>query len=424
MDGYSIGFNLETPAGFEPVSQIKNVGHKDDWFLKKAPPVIYYLTHDLIVHLILFQILVLLVILSNLLMLHRARQPKPLAGFPMVSILVPARNEERNITACIQSLLLQDYPSFEIIVLDDQSSDATLAILLEIERGNPRLQVISGGPAPENQVGKNWACSQLAKHAQGDYLLFTDADTFYQPHALRLIVTSFEKEQADLLTGFPRQKVITWGERLLVPFFPWASISFIPFWLSGRLPWRIFTVAVGQLMLFRRKAYLAVGGHESLGNSIVDDLTLARKIDAPGLQTCVASVSDLITCRMYQSSRDAVEGFTKNLFAAFDFRVLLYLFVFLWLAILFWVPLIVLIVSLSGNLLFSNIHHLLICLGLSMLLWLVPYLEFGTPLYMVFLFPVTILANEIVAFRSMFFSLTNRLMWKDRPLARPKWRWF
>ena len=386
--------------------------------------MIYYFTHDLIIHLIIFQIVVLLVIFSNLLMLHRARNPKPIQKFPMISILVPARNEERNIATCIQSLLLQDYPSFEIIVLDDQSNDDTHAILVEIAKGNPLLKVISGSPTPENQGGKNWACSQLAKQAKSDYLLFTDADTLFQPHALRLIVTSFEKEQADLLTGFPRQKVITWGERLLVPFFPWASISFIPLWFSGRLPWRTFTVAVGQLMLFRRAAYQKVGGHESVGTSVVDDLTLARKFNAAGLRICVVSVSDLITCRMYHSSKEAIEGFTKNLFAAFDFRVLLYLFVFLWLAILFWAPIIVLIISLSGNLNYSNIYHLLTCLGLSLMLWLVPYLEFGIPLYMVALFPVTILANEVVAFRSMFFSLTNRLMWKGRPLTRPKWKWF
>jgi len=385
--------------------------------------VIYYLTHDLIIHLIIFQIVVLLVIFSNLLTLHRARNTKPIHKFPMISILVPARNEERNIATCVQSLLFQDYPSFEIIVLDDQSNDDTHAILVEIAKGNPLLRVISGSPTPENQGGKNWACSQLAKQAKADYLLFTDADTFFHPQALRFIIASFEKEQADLLTGFPRQKVITWGERLLVPFFPWASISFIPLWLSGRLPWRTFTVAVGQLMLFRREAYIAVGGHASLGTSVVDDLTLARKINAAGLHISVVSVSDLITCRMYHNSKEAIDGFTKNLFAAFDFRLVLYLFVFLWLAILFWAPLIILIVSLAGYLQFSNIQHLLISLGLSLLLWLVPYLEFGIPLYMVALFPVTILANEVVAFRSLFFSMTNRLMWKGRPLARPKWKW-
>jgi len=357
-------------------------------------------------------------------MLHQARRPKQLSKFPLVSILVPARNEERNITSCIQSLLMQDYPSFEIIVLDDQSGDDTLTILMEMAKENPRLKVISGSPPRENQGGKNWACSQLAKIAKGDYLFFTDADTLFQPHALRLIVTSFEKEQADLLTGFPRQKVITWGERLLVPFFPWASISFIPLWFSKRLPWQNFTVAVGQLMLFRRDAYQAIGGHESLGTSVVDDLTLARKMDAAGLRICVASVSDLISCRMYQSSRETIEGFTKNLFAAFDFRMFLYLFVFLWLAILFWVPFIVLIFSLSGNLQTSNINHLIICLVLSILIWLLPYLEFGIPLYLVAMFPITILANEVVAFRSMVFSLTNRLIWKGRPLTKPKWKWF
>ena len=341
----------------------------------------------------------------------------------MVSILVPARNEEHNIGKCIQSLLAQDYPSFEILVLDDQSKDGTLAILGQIAESQPRLKVLTGSPPPDDQSGKNWACSQLAYHARGDLLFFTDADTFHQPQSLRKIVTALNGEQADLLTGFPRQQVISWIEKLLVPFFTWASISFIPLWLAYRVRSQALTVAVGQIMLFRREAYQKIGGHDALGYTIVDDLLLARKIKAAGLRWRVVRLSDLISCRMYHTGLGAIQGFTKNLFAAFDFHLFIFLFVFLWLAILFWTPLIVLVSLIFGQAPNARIDELVICMGLSLLLWSIPYLETGIPFYLAFLYPLTVLANVIIAFRSLFFSLTGRLTWKDRSLTKPNWKW-
>ena len=194
-----------------------------------------YFTHDLILHLIVFQAVVLLIILSNIRLIHRARRHVPPPVFPTVSILVPARNEEKNIAACVDSLLAQDYPSFEVIVLDDQSSDATRSILETLGGGRTKLRILDGSPPAEGRVGKNWACIQLARQATGDLLFFTDADTLHHPQTLKAIVTALVGEQADLLTGFPRQEVRTWGERLLVPFFSWALLCFIPLELAYRL---------------------------------------------------------------------------------------------------------------------------------------------------------------------------------------------
>lgn len=386
--------------------------------------MINYLTHDLIIHLIVFQLVVLVVIVSNLIILHRARKHAPPGEIPTVSILVPARNEEQNIGRCIGSLLAQDYPSFEVLVLDDQSNDGTLAILRRMADSQPKLKVLIGSAPPEDQSGKNWACSQLARQARGDLLLFTDADTVHQPQTLYEIVTALMGEQADLLTGFPRQQVLSWMEKLLVPFFTWASLSFIPLWLAYRIRSRTLVAAVGQMMLFRREAYQKIGGHAALGKAIVDDLTLARKIKAAGMRWRVARLSDLISCRMYHEGGEAVQGFTKNLFAAFDFRLLIYLFVFLWLAIQFLAPAIVLVSMTFSQAPNARIGELAVCMGLSLLLWTIPYLETGIPFYLVFLYPITVLANEVVAFRSLIFSLTGRLTWKDRSLAKPRWKWF
>ena len=382
-----------------------------------------YLIPVRILHLIIFQAVVLLIILSNTWLLHRARRHAAPAVFPMVSILVPARDEEKNIAACIQSLLRQDYPSFEVLALDDQSSDHTLSILEQIATDQPSLKVLVGSPLPAGWAGKNWACAQLAQQAKGNMLFFTDADTLHEPHMLRASVTALIGEQADLLTGFPRQEVHSWGEQLLVPFFSWACLSFNPLVVAYSLRLPALSIAVGQMMLFRREAYQKIGGHDRLGSSIIDDMMLARWITAAGLRWRVMNITDLITCRMYQGSRAALNGFAKNLFAAFDFTVLRFLFAFIWLAVMFWEPLVVLALLFFGRAPQARADELAVCVGLSLLLWLIPYFELGIPFGLAFLYPITLLATEVAAFQSLRLSLADRLFWKNRKLARPLWKW-
>jgi chlorobactene glucosyltransferase len=230
-------------------------------------------------------------------------------------------------------------------------------------------------------------------------------------------------QPADLLTGFPRQHVHTWGERLLVPFFSWAVLCFIPLWLAYRIRLPLLSSAVGQMMLFRREAYQKIGGHENLGTAIVEDLALARRIKAAGLRWRVMRVTDLISCRMYQGSRETFDGFSKNLFAFFDFHLSVFLFVYIWLSLLFLEPLIVLITLVLGFAPTTVLNELAICIGLSLLLWIIPYLELGVPVYLGLIYPVTILANVAAAFQSLRLSVMGRLSWKGRTLARPKWKW-
>lgn len=385
--------------------------------------MIRYVTQDLAVHLIYFQAVVLAVLLSNLFLLRRSRRHDAPGELPFVSLLVPARDEEENIGACVRSLLAQDYPRFEVLVLDDQSTDATPVVLAGLAAAHPALRVLTGGAAPGDGAGKNRACSRLAAAAAGDLLFFTDADTVHATHALRALVSTLTGEDADLVTGFPRQHVVTWGERLLVPFFSWASLSFAPLWPAYRLRLPALAVACGQVMLFRREAYEAIGGHEALGAAVVEDLKLARRICAAGRRWRVVRVSDLIASRMYRSGREAVAGFTKNLFAAFDHRLLVYLFVFGWMVVLFEVPLVTLVAVVVTGAQLSVASTLFGCIGLSLVLWLLPYREIGVPLYLAALYPATVLANVVVAARSLLFTLCGRVTWKGRPLARPRWRW-
>jgi chlorobactene glucosyltransferase len=382
-----------------------------------------YFTHGIIMGFIYFQAVVLVIILSNIILLHRLRRQNEPINFPSISILVPARDEEKRISTCIHSLLGQDYPSYEVIVLDDQSRDDTAGILQRIEIDYPRLKVLRGTLPPEGFTGKNWACAQLAQHAQGDLLLFTDADTIFRPQALRKIATVMVGEEADLLTGYPLQIMGSCGERLLVPFFLWAVLCFIPLWLAYRLSISSLSIAVGQMMLFRREAYQKVGGHAALGAVIVEDIALARRIKRAGLRWRVVNITDLISCRMYLGGQEAFNGFAKNLFASFDFRLGEFLFVYLWLGAVFLEPLIILAAKLFGIAPSTTYRELAICIGFSVLIWCITYWELKLPLILGLIYPITMIANEIAAFQSLMFSLFGRLSWKGRPLPRPKWRW-
>ena len=383
-----------------------------------------YFTHDLIIHFIFFQGILLLVVLSNLFLLRKARRGKATPKTPFVSILVPARNEEANIARLVRSLLAQDYPDFEILALDDNSSDETGRILREIAETNPKLTVLSGAPENSSLTGKNWACAQLASQAAGELLFFTDADTFHQPNALRELVACMQRENADFVTGFPKQELGSPGERLLVPFFSWAMLDFIALWLAYHLRWKALAVGIGQVMLFRREAYEQIGGHAGLGGEIVDDRALAQKIIAAGLRWRAVHLSDLISCRMYANGKAALEGFTKNYFAVFDFAVLPYIFVYLYLLLLAWLPIIVLCAKALGAAPDASYAYLALCMGLSVLLWLLPFLEVRIPASLALLYPLLSAASTLTAFRSMVMSLSGRLSWKGRPLAKQRWKWF
>jgi chlorobactene glucosyltransferase len=382
-----------------------------------------YLTHGLILSFIYFQLAILVIVISNILILHRAKKHLQPDTWPSVSILVPARNEEKNIGNCVWSLLEQDYPSYDVIVLDDQSSDSTPAILEQMALEHPQLKFVAGIPPQKGFSGKNWACAQLANCAQGDLLLFTDADTIFNPKALKQLVASMLGEKADLLTGLPHQQLGSWGERLFVPFFSWAILCFVPLWLAYRTRLPGLSSAVGQMMLFNRHAYFKIGGHEKLGLAFVEDLELARRIKAAGFRWRVMNITDIVGCRMYWSSKEAFAGFSKNLFACFDFRLLPFLFAYIWLGLLFLEPFFILATKLLGIAPTASPIELGVCISLSLLVWCLAYFELGFPPLLSLIYPITMIANEVVALKSLVDSLRGRLTWKGRQLTSPKWKW-
>jgi chlorobactene glucosyltransferase len=365
-----------------------------------------------------FVAVLLLIALSNLHTLRRLGRYPPPSRWPRVSVLVPARNEEGNIGPCLRSLLAQDYSDFQVLVLDDDSSDGTRQVLANLSKADQRLQVLQGRPLPAHWLGKHWACHQLAQAADGEYLLFTDADTLHQPQTLRAAMAAVQAEQSDLLSGLVREETVSWGEKLTVPIMSWAILSFLPLALAYRLRVPMLSAAHGQFMLFRRQAYEQIGGHAAVRRHIADDLALARRAVAQGLRWRVTDASRHVRCRMYHSSSEAFDGFSKNLFAAFDYNVLLYIPIWLWLGVVFLEPPVMLVLGLLGVPLPEPSALLAAAaIGLSVLLWGGNCWRFGLPAYLPLLYPVIMLVTEAVAARSLILTLTGRATWKGRRLA-------
>ena len=254
-----------------------------------------------------------------------------------VSVLIPARNEEGNIGNTVARLLAQQPPPRELIVLDDHSEDSTSQIAVSAANNNQSFKIICGEPLPPGWMGKNWACHQLAEAARGDLLVFTDADVQWQPGALAALVQQMDALDADLLTVWPTQTTVTWGERLTVPLMALTILGYLPVRLAHDTPYPSAAAANGQCMAFRRRAYAAVGGHAAVRGAIVEDIQLAQRTKAAGLHLRMADGNGLVACRMYASSADAIDGYTKNILAGHGGRVSLLLLstLFHWLIFLF-----------------------------------------------------------------------------------------
>ena len=234
-----------------------------------------------------------------------------------VSVLVPARNEALSIVRCIESLAQQDYPNYEIIVLDDQSTDVTGRLLDKLAAQYPIVSVIHGDEAPPPEWnGKSFACQRLAARATGEWLLFTDADTEHMARSIAQGVAQAEALGVDLLSAFPRQTTQSWSERIvvsfIVDFLPLISLDLMRLWRGTSES----SAANGQYLLVRAAAYRAAGGHEGIAQELVDDFALAKRMRACGYQAALVDGTSMVSCRMYQGAGEVWAGFSKNLLLA------------------------------------------------------------------------------------------------------------
>jgi chlorobactene glucosyltransferase len=238
---------------------------------------------------------------------------RPPMHAPLISVCIPARNEERNIRTCVETMLTQDYPNLEVIVLDDRSSDATPLILADIASRDSRLHPISGSELPKDWVGKPFALFQASALARGEWLCFMDADTFATPSTLSSCYAKAIETNADMFTIMTFQVLGSFWEKVVMPIVMTAlSVGFSPRKVND--PNRKDAIANGQFILIKRSTFDALGGYESLKDQIVEDKAMAEKVKRNGYRLIVADGMRIVRTRMYTSLAEMWEGWTKNIY--------------------------------------------------------------------------------------------------------------
>ena len=262
-------------------------------------------------------LLALLRTLINLRAVPRLGAHDAASSSQRLSVVIPARNEGRVIGRTVRALLAQTYANFEVIVVNDRSTDDTGAVLKAID--DERLIVIDGHEPPPGWLGKPWALAQGSARARGTLLLFVDADVIYRdPTALASTVAHFESSGTAMLALLPNFELETIGERIAMPQLAMTIFCFFPLWLANRTAIAIIGIGGGPGNLIRRDVYESLGGHTALKDAVIDDVGLARLVRRSGRPTRIARADALITLRMYEGTREIVHGFTKNAFAAFS----------------------------------------------------------------------------------------------------------
>lgn len=246
--------------------------------------------------------------------------PETARNLPTVTAIVPARNEEANIAAAVESLAAQ-VPPIEIIVVNDDSSDGTSEILAELQGRFPNLRVIDNHELPEGWTGKNHACYlgvKGAKQAKGEWLLFTDADVRHAPQAVTFGLGLAKQHQADLVSFSPEQELHTWWERVIIPYVFCQLAEVYPYRKVNNP--KSSAAANGQWLLITRRVYETVGGHEAIRGEILDDVALARRVKEAGFRIYFVPVRGVVRTRMYRRWGEMWKGWTKNLNLLFRHR--------------------------------------------------------------------------------------------------------
>ncbi|MCK5155528.1 MAG: glycosyltransferase [Spirochaetales bacterium] len=350
----------------------------------------------------------------NLIFIYRNSLRPFVTNGPMVSVLIPVRNEEHNIGPCLDSLLNQTYSNYEIVVLDDISSDKTWEILSRYEAEHSYIRIVRGKPLPEDWYGKNHALHQLAAEATGEILLFTDADTIHKKESVSFAVTNLEYHDVDFLSGYPRQNlsVKSIGPVLSLMFL--NMVFFTPVWIQKKIQHPIFGLAIGQYLCIRAAAYWTVGGYASIPKVLTDDIHMGRLLIRNGFRQVFLRIGTVVSCTMYDSFQAAIQGITKCIFDFFDKKMII--LIFLIPAFLFFVTLpswLFIFYLLSSPI---SIPFLLYVGVVSLCASWIAVLAFNHfPIHIALLYPWSFSLVIYMLLRGIYFTLTEKgFLWKNR----------
>jgi len=337
-----------------------------------------------------------------------------LVAYPYISVCIPARNEERSIKNCVESLLNQNYPNFEVIVVDDNSNDNTAKIVCSMTEQYPNLIFVAGEQLASGWTGKPYALHQAYQRSRGQYLLFTDADLTYQSHALKTAIHTMICKDLDLLTLMPAAVFGSFWERVVQPVI-FGFIAALTNFRKVNSESHQSAMGFGAFLLFKKEAYQKIGGHLSVANEVLEDIMIAKKAKLNGLSILVADGKNLFSIRMYHSMKEIWMGWRKNIFLAMKssiFRASYYMVMVLCFLL---TPYIVVMCNLWVGAGSVWVGISLLGLALSLATGLGLCHELGLERKNVFLFPLGAIVMVVIMFSSMVQTLLlRRTEWRGR----------
>lgn len=359
-------------------------------------------------------------VLLLLLYRHATRSPRlrdyaPLTDGPLVSVIIPARNEARNIERCVRSILATAYTPIEVIVVDDRSTDGTAEIVEPATGG--RLRLVRGAELPPGWFGKQWALVQGYRVARGDLLIFADADTKHEPELIPRAVRALQTERVDLFSVLPRQEMRTFWERLIQPHVFLAletGVGDLRLVNRTRIEWR--AIANGQFILTPRSAYEAVGTHEAVKDTVAEDLRLAQVYVRAGKDILLVYATEFLSTRMYASLREIVAGWSKNLASGVPMMTPPVRWIratapyLMWIPSLFWL-------APPALWLATGWHGAAIATILSLLTWIAVYAMERAPVWYAVLYPLGAAVVAFIMLRSAWRG--RRIEWRGRTYTAP-----
>ena len=366
--------------------------------------------------------LILITASLNVLWLRPPRSSKDTKTIlPTLDVLIPARNEANTIGRCVKSILAQNYPNLTVTILDDNSTDTTKTILEDIASTDNRVRIMYGEPLPKGWTGKNWACHQLSLMAKADLLLFTDADTWFNPQGIKRWVEAHLLAKADLTTLVPGRQAASVLELLVIGFINWFILALLPLPIAYRTRMPMLSMTFGQFMLFSATAYNQIGGYQSIRASLTDDVSLGRQVKSHGLRWRLFDGSRDVVCNMYATRHELIYGVGRSILPVFGHKIT-YLFAaniaFLGLS---WLPLIALIYDIAANPSENSHPELSALMVLSMVItWYLSQRKFDQPIWIALLYPIGISLVIFISIHSVITMHQGRSTWKGRILSKPK----
>src|SRR4030043_847399 len=335
---------------------------------------------------------------------------------PLVSILVPARNEEKGIGRCLLSLVKQDYDNIEILVLDDNSTDKTASIATDISKAFKNVKLINGKSLPEGWTGKNYACYQLFKKSKGKYLFFTDADTVHKKESVTSAISCLVQETLDILSACPEQVMKSFHERMVINLINFQIL--IPpllFIRKSKIP--VFGSGIGGLMIIKRNIYRKMRGHKSIKNSCIEDTAISKLFIKNGYKFMIFNGRRIYSTRLYNNFNEIYEGFCRTFLGNFNSKfavslIILVMFIFFLLPFIL-LPLLPFVEFRINTLFYSNLLIVSLQILFILLTRTMATIKINGKIIDIFLHPISI-------FYMVF--MNSRLLFQNRGKSQIRWK--